>query len=77
MNLTSLRDLRAGASGVVREVHGGHAMTHRLAEMGILRGVTVRKLRGNGPAILDCRGHRLIVGRGMIGDIMVEPLNSH
>jgi ferrous iron transport protein A len=72
MSAVPLATLEAGACGVVSEIRGGRNMIHRLAEMGIAPGVPIRLVRGRGPVILECRGQRLIVGRGMVADILVE-----
>jgi len=53
---------------------GGAGLTHRLAEMGLTPGMTMEVLnRGPGPFILSVRGTRLVLGRGMVGRILVRP----
>ena len=65
--------LREGQSGIVRRVEGGRRMAHRLAELGIREGTTLRVLRGRGPMIVGLRDQRLIFGRAMVQRIWVDP----
>jgi ferrous iron transport protein A len=58
----------------VKTIEGGRGLVQRLAEMGVLAGTELRVVRGGGPVIVDVRGHRLILGRGMAERIGVEPL---
>ena len=55
-------------------VHGGRGLTQRLAAMGILPGAEVSLIRGGtgGPVIVDVRGSRFILGRGMAHRVMVQ-----
>jgi len=53
---------------------GGVGLTHRLAEMGLTPGMTMQVLNcGPGPFIVSVRGTRLVLGRGMVGRILVRP----
>jgi len=53
---------------------GGRGLSHRLAEMGLTPGETMQVLnRGPGPFIVNVRGTRLVLGRGMVGRIYVQP----
>lgn len=72
MPLVPLSELAEGETAVVREVQGGRGFTQRLAEMGISSGNELRVIRGRGPVIVEVRGHRLVIGHGMVGRIMVE-----
>ena len=54
---------------------GGQGLSHRLAEMGLTPGESMEVLnRGPGPFIVTVRGTRLILGRGMVGRIYVQPV---
>lgn len=57
-------------------VHGGRGFNRRLASMGILPGAKLRLVRGGvgGPVIVEVRGSRVFVGRGMAHRVMVEPV---
>ena len=53
---------------------GGRGLSHRLAEMGLTPGEAIEVLnRGPGPFIVNVRGTRLVLGRGMVGRIYVQP----
>lgn len=69
-----LTKLGEGRTGIVRGVEGGRGFVQRLAEMGISSGSELRVIRGRGPMIVDVKGHRLVIGHGMVGRIMVEPV---
>jgi ferrous iron transport protein A len=53
---------------------GGCGFQRRLADLGIVPGVPVRVVGGGygGPAILELRGCRLGLGRGLIQRILVK-----
>jgi len=56
-------------------IHGGSGLSHRLAEMGITPGEEIRIInRGPGPFIVEVRGTRFFLGRGMVHRILVRPL---
>ena len=59
---------------VVTGFAGGCGFQRRLADMGILPGVPVRVVGGGygGPVIIDMRGCRLGLGRGLIQRILVK-----
>lgn len=54
-------------------VNGGKQMTSRLAAMGLMPGVEVEIISNSpgNPFILDVRGSRLVLGRGMAHKIFV------
>jgi len=68
--------LRPGTLGRVIAVQGGRGFNRRLASMGILPGAEIRMVRGGfgGPVIVEVRGSRVLVGRGMAHRVMVEPV---
>ena len=55
-------------------VNGGKQVTSRLAAMGLLPGVEVEIISNSpgDPFILDVRGSRLVLGRGMAHKIFVS-----
>jgi ferrous iron transport protein A len=61
-----------GESGVVCACEGGRQCVQRLAEMGVSIGTRLRVVRGGGPVIVDVRGQRLVIGRGMAERVTVE-----
>lgn len=53
---------------------GGYGLTHRLAEMGLTPGEALEVMNhGPGPYIVSVRGGRLVLGRGMVHRILVQP----
>ncbi len=71
--MSLLSDLEEGQSAVVRRIDGGREFTQRMAEMGIASGTPLRVVRGGGPMVIEVRGHRLVIGHGMVGRIHVQP----
>lgn len=59
MTQLPLEFLRRNETGVVACVDGDNAMTHRLAEMGLREGTSVRMLQPGRPCIVDIDGCRL------------------
>jgi len=70
--LKPLSELREGESAVVAAIGGGHGFVLRLAEMGVSNGTRLKVVRGRGPMIVEVKGHRLMIGRGMVPRISVE-----
>jgi len=53
-------------------IHGGRQLTHRLVEMGLTIGVTIRVLQNSGgPLLVAESDSRIAVGRGMAEKIDV------
>ena len=69
--------LLPGSSARVTAVYGGRGLNRRLASMGIFPGVELALVKGGigGPVIVDIRGGRFVLGRGMAQRIMVQPLS--
>lgn len=63
-----------GQEVVLARVSGGRGLLHRLAEMGLTPGAAMRVIsRGRpGPIIVEVRGTRLVLGRGMVHRIEVR-----
>ena len=56
------------------DIHAGHSLTHRLAEMGLTRGVTLQVIQANGgPLLISVRGSRVALGRGIAHKLHVVP----
>lgn len=64
--------LKEGQSGIVRKVDGGRGFVQRLAAMGIFPGARIVVVRSGGPVIVEHRGHRLLLGRGMVHRVLVD-----
>jgi len=69
----ALKDLSEGQAAVVRSIEGGGGSHQRLADMGVFAGTRLKVVRGRGPMIVEVRGHRLVLGHGMVRKIQVEP----
>ena len=59
---------------VVVEVFGGRGLTRRLYDLGLTPGTRVKVLKScsPGPILLDIRGSRIALGRGVTMKIMVD-----
>jgi Fe2+ transport system protein FeoA len=59
------------------KVDAGQALKARLAAMGLLPGVEFRVINNNhpGPFVVDLKGARIALGRGMAGKIFVKTLD--
>ena len=71
--LMPLAMARPGEVVTVVDVRAGRGLTRRLAEMGLLPGTQIRVINSQmpGPLIIDLRGSRLALGRGVAQKIMV------
>ena len=57
------------------EIRAGHELTHRLAELGLTRGVELKVVQdAGGPLLVSVRGSRIAIGRGMAHKLMVAPV---
>ena len=74
MSLMPLIMASRGSKVRLVSVSGGKQMTSRLAAMGLLPGVEVEIISNSpgDPFILDVRGSRLVLGRGMAHKIYVS-----
>lgn len=76
MTLSQMPLILASRGSKVRlvSINGGKQMTSRLAAMGLLPGVEVEIISNTpgDPFILDVRGSRLALGRGMAHKIYVN-----
>jgi len=76
--LTDPVPLTTAGAGDIRKVvaiRGGFLVRRRLESMGLLPGTPVRLLRagGQGPVLVEVRGSRLVLGRGMARRVFVGP----
>ncbi len=63
---------------IVTAVNAGRTAQARLASMGILPGEKLMVLRNdiNGPLVLEVKGTRVAIGRGLCQKVMVSPGNE-
>ncbi|MFA4016567.1 MAG: hypothetical protein RUDDFDWM_001677 [Candidatus Fervidibacterota bacterium] len=68
-----LSELPEGSRGIVHATYGGRGMLARLSAMGLTVGTEVTVVQNPfvGPVVVDVRGVRLAIGRGMATRIMV------
>ncbi|MDZ4683900.1 MAG: FeoA family protein [Planctomycetaceae bacterium] len=64
--------LKSGEEGRVCEIDGRPDFVHRLAEMGLRTGATVRMLRPGSPCILDLDHQRLSFRADQVASVFVE-----
>ena len=72
--LTPLAMARPGAVVTLIAINAGFGLRRRLADMGLSPGVNLRIIQSQipGPVIIDLRGSRLALGRGMAQRIIVK-----
>ncbi|MBL7125544.1 MAG: ferrous iron transport protein A [Dehalococcoidales bacterium] len=60
----------------VTEVRDGRGLQRRLADMGLTLGVQIRVINGqmSGPVLIDLRGSRVALGRGIAQKIVVKEM---
>jgi ferrous iron transport protein A len=75
MPIKSLKDLRAGESGKIVSIDGGHGMVNRLAALDIRPGKKIKKLNSSfirGPVTIEVNRTQIAIGFGMANRIIVE-----
>lgn len=69
-----LTDAAVGRSFRLVGISGGRQIAHRLVEMGLTPGVTLKLLQNaRGPLLVAVRGYRIALGRGMAQKLTVTP----
>jgi len=55
-------------------IRGGRGLVRRLSELGLTPGTKIKVLLSNspGPVLIDVRGSRIALGRGLLMKIMVN-----
>lgn len=67
--------MRAGESGVVVQVQGGHGVVNRLSALGIIPGKRITKISSvlmRGPVIVEVDRTQIAIGFGMATRILVQ-----
>ena len=72
----ALSSVAEGQCVRLAKLNAGCGMASRLSAMGLVPGVEVRILRnrGHGPALVEVKGTRLALGRGMAAHILVKTI---
>ena len=62
------------SSGIIVGMYGGRNLMKRLIDMGLTQGTRIHVLKssGPGPMLIEVRGSRLALGRGIAMKIMVR-----
>ncbi len=79
MPVKSLGQLRAGESGKIIRIEGGHGIINRLAALDIRPGRNIRKLSSSfirGPVTIEVNRAQVAIGFGMASRIIVEAGNT-
>ena len=74
-NLIALSELKAGQSGKISFIRGGHNILQRLLDMGLTPStkITLQKVAPfEGPIEISVRGSKLALGRGIASKVFVE-----
>jgi len=75
-NLLALSELRAGQSGKIQFIRGGHNVLQRLLDMGLTPGTKVTLIKAapfGGPIEIFVRGSKLAIGHGIATKVFVDP----
>jgi len=71
-----LRDVPNNTNVRLVKIDAGRMLKARLAAMGLLPGCQFKVLNNGhpGPFLIDLKGSRIVLGRGMAGKIFVKPI---
>ncbi len=66
--------LKKGQEALLKEINSGAKLKKKLNDMGLTPGVKINVISasGSGPVILDVRGSRLALGRGIVSKVVVD-----
>ena len=69
----SLNETKKGEHVILKSIDGGHSVNKKLRDMGLTPGVpmTVLSAPSFGPMVIQVRGTRLALGRGILTKITV------
>jgi ferrous iron transport protein A len=74
MTKISLGQMKAGQSGAIIKIHGGHGIKRKLDAMGMRQGVMITKVSAQimqGPVIVRVGNAQIAIGFGMARKIFV------
>jgi DtxR family Mn-dependent transcriptional regulator len=75
-SLVALTELKAGQSGKIFFIRGGHSVLQRLLDMGLTPSTKITLVKAapfDGPIQVSVRGSKLAIGRGIASKVFVEP----
>jgi Fe2+ transport system protein FeoA len=69
----SLSEIRSGRKVRLVSIEAGRGLTHRLISMGLLPNAEITVINNNhpGPFVINVKGSRIMLGRGMANKIIV------
>ena len=73
---TTLTRMRAGQSGTVAQIQGGHGLVNRLNGLGIVPGKKITKISSmvmRGPVTIEVDRAKVAIGFGMAKHVIVKP----
>ncbi len=71
----TLRQMKAGQSGIVAQIQGGHGLINRLSALGIRPGKKITKVGSmfmRGPVTVQLDSTQVAIGFGMANKVIVE-----
>jgi Fe2+ transport system protein FeoA len=73
-----LKDTASDLMVKLVKIDAGQALKARLAAMGLLPGAEFKIINNGhpGPIVIDFKGSRIVLGRGMAGKIFVRPMEK-
>ncbi|MCK4999052.1 MAG: ferrous iron transport protein A [Anaerohalosphaera sp.] len=74
----SLSEAIAGQKVSLASIDAGQELNSRLAAMGMVPNVimTIVSNASSGPLVVNVKGSKIVLGRGMVGRIMVRNVNN-
>jgi Fe2+ transport system protein FeoA len=71
---TYLSAIKAGSFVKIVSIEAGQNLANRLATMGLLPGVKIKVVNNShpGPFVVEIKGSKVALGRGMAGKIVVS-----
>lgn len=70
----SLLSVNSGQSVIMKDIEWGNKLKRKLNDMGLTPGVKISMIQkpAFGPCVVEVRGTRLALGRGIVSKIFVE-----
>ncbi len=74
--MVPLSMLSSKEEAVIKVVRGGPGLVRRLCEMGFIEGTVIRVLQNEGGGcVVNIRGSKMVISRGLAHKIMVEKVS--
>ncbi|MBN1788491.1 MAG: ferrous iron transport protein A [Sedimentisphaerales bacterium] len=75
----SLRKVSSGTLVMLLKIDAGQGLKVRLAAMGLLPGVQFTVINNGhpGPFVIDLKGNRMVLGKGMADKMLVKPISKN